>query len=196
MVADGAVDVIVSYDPNGAPSTRVEQATTCALHVPLLPGAMMMGVRLALGHGEPMRAHTADLSKGVSTLWRRGELTLASLEGLVASRVRGDPPVIIADFVAQARERHGLIALSGPHARTLQRAAWRWLGLRPKTLLRIERARAALRALACDEPLAEVAFALGFTDQPHLTRELRLFAGQTPDACRKSPRHVAQAEAR
>jgi AraC-like DNA-binding protein len=44
--------------------------------------------------------------------------------------------------------------------------------------------------LIAGEPVVEVALRLGFTDQPHLTRELRTLIGTTPAACRKSARRA------
>ena len=56
------------------------------------------------------------------------------------------------------------------------------VGLPPKTLFRIQRFHAVVNALkgrhAAD--WAEVAYGFGFSDQPHLIREFRHFAGVTP----------------
>ncbi len=57
----------------------------------------------------------------------------------------------------------------------------REIGLTPKRaarVLRLERRLALLGDLTL--PLAEVALAGGFCDQPHLNRDLRRFCGQTP----------------
>lgn len=55
------------------------------------------------------------------------------------------------------------------------------LGLSPKTfamILRFERARSLL--LAGDMSLAEIAFASGYFDQPHMNRDFRALAGSSP----------------
>ncbi|MGE0160791.1 MAG: DUF6597 domain-containing transcriptional factor [Gemmatimonadales bacterium] len=56
------------------------------------------------------------------------------------------------------------------------------VGLPPKTLLRIRRFHAVVRALEgrYDADWAAVACRFGFSDQPHLIREFRHFAGVTP----------------
>jgi hypothetical protein len=186
--ADGAVDVVVRFNA-GVPHLEVEAATVSAFTVSLAESARVLAVRLVLGHGEPLRAQTTSLAQAATSLWRRDALTLSSLEELVAGRIV-TPPSLVRDFVAHAKAHHGALPLSGRSARSLQRAARQWLGLRPKTLLRIERARAAALALIAGEPVVEVALRLGFTDQPHLTRELRTLIGTTPAACRKSARRA------
>ena len=44
----------------------------------------------------------------------------------------------------------------------------------------IERARQALSLLQKGEPILDTAYLLGYFDQPHLTRSLKLYAGKTP----------------
>lgn len=188
VTADGAVDVVVRFEA-GVPHLEIETATVSAFTVPLAERDRLLGVRLVLGHGEPLRKQAASLAQAATALWRRDELTLTSLEEEVAARLIS-PPSLVRDFVSSAREHQGALSLSGRSERTLQRAARQWLGLRPKTLLRIERARAAALALQSGEPVVDVAVRLGFTDQPHLTRELRTLLGTTPAACRKSARRA------
>jgi transcriptional regulator GlxA family with amidase domain len=56
------------------------------------------------------------------------------------------------------------------------------VGLPPKLYCRILRFQAALHLLATPPPLplAEVALAAGYSDQPHLNREFRELAGVSP----------------
>lgn len=53
-------------------------------------------------------------------------------------------------------------------------------GLAPKDVARLVRLRTARERMVQGAPLAEVAVASGFSDQPHLTREWRALAGCTP----------------
>ena len=53
-------------------------------------------------------------------------------------------------------------------------------GLRRKEIERLDRSRRAYRLLSEGVPPAEVAVAVGYSDQPHLTRELRRIRGETP----------------
>lgn len=66
------------------------------------------------------------------------------------------------------------------------------VGLGPKAVGRILRFRRAMALLGDPAlPLAEVAAASGFADQPHLTREFRAMAGVTPGAFPKLQDAVA-----
>lgn len=92
------------------------------------------------------------------------------------SRLRGDG-VVVAD--ADIRR-----ALSGDDRglsrRSWQRRFWSVTGLRRKEIERLDRSRRAYRLLSEGVPPAEVAIAVGYADQAHLTRELRRIRGETP----------------
>ena len=64
--------------------------------------------------------------------------------------------------------------------RSLQRRFLHVTGLTYKAIQQIERARHALALLQSGIPIPETAYRAGYFDQPHLTRSLKLFAGQTP----------------
>ena len=58
----------------------------------------------------------------------------------------------------------------------------RQIGLAPKTAARVIRFRALLTALATGRGLADLAYDHGYSDQAHLNRDFREFAGTTPTA--------------
>ncbi len=62
------------------------------------------------------------------------------------------------------------------------------VGLTPKELARVLRLQATLCALDSDTPLAEVADASGFSDQSHVTREVRRITGLSPSRLREALR--------
>jgi hypothetical protein len=64
--------------------------------------------------------------------------------------------------------------------RTLQRHFLKTTGLTYKTFTQIERARRAVALLQQGRSAADVAFALGYADQPHMIRSVKGFMGQTP----------------
>ena len=64
--------------------------------------------------------------------------------------------------------------------RTMQRHFLRTTGLTYKSFTQIERAQKAIALLQMGRPAADVAFALGFTDQAHMINSLRAIMGQTP----------------
>ena len=76
----------------------------------------------------------------------------------------------IADLAAE-------IGFSGRHMDTL---LWRETGLSPKAAARVFRFDRARRLLSSGAPIAAVAAACGYADQPHLTREFTGLAGCPP----------------
>ncbi len=65
------------------------------------------------------------------------------------------------------------------------------VGLTPKHYYRVKRFTAALRLLAAnaDQSLADLAASTGYSDQSHLTREFREFAGVSPTQYRPRDSH-------
>jgi AraC-like DNA-binding protein len=74
----------------------------------------------------------------------------------------------------------------GLSVRSLQRRFLHVTGLTHKTIQQIERARSALTMLQEGKPIVDVVHEAGYFDQPHLTRSLKLFAGQAPSEIVKS----------
>jgi AraC-like DNA-binding protein len=64
--------------------------------------------------------------------------------------------------------------------RSVQRRFLRATGLTHNTVYQIERARQAAALLRQGIPILDTADQLGYADQPHLTRALKRFVGQTP----------------
>jgi hypothetical protein len=97
----------------------------------------------------------------------------------------------VEDFVARLLKRETLqgnslvasIVSGRPNAateRTMQRHFLRTTGMTIKAFSQIERAQEATALLKAGEPAADVAYTLGYSDQPHLIRSLRAIMGQTP----------------
>lgn len=64
--------------------------------------------------------------------------------------------------------------------RTVQRHVLQIAGLTQRDLARIRRARHAYALLQSGKSIADVVLEAGYTDQAHLTKSLKLLAGQTP----------------
>ncbi len=84
-------------------------------------------------------------------------------------------------------ELHREAGYSSRHFIALFRAA---VGLTPKHFYRVQRFKTVVRHLGGGDPvnLADVAAAAGYSDQAHLTREFRDFAGITPTQYRPRDR--------
>jgi AraC-like DNA-binding protein len=77
--------------------------------------------------------------------------------------------------------------------RTAQRHFLRTVGLTHGAVRRIERARYATTLLQEGLPILDVVYEAGYFDQPHLTRSLKHFIGQTPAQIldRSSPQQLS-----
>jgi len=63
------------------------------------------------------------------------------------------------------------------------------MGLTPKLYARIVRFRRAMAEIETPAPLADVASACGYYDQPHMNAEFRALAGFTPRRLRAASRY-------
>ena len=70
--------------------------------------------------------------------------------------------------------------------RSIQRRFLHVTGLTYKSIQQIERARQALSLLQNGVPISDTTYQMGYFDQPHLTRSLKLLLGQTPAQIVKS----------
>jgi AraC-like DNA-binding protein len=86
-------------------------------------------------------------------------------------------------LIESARQGHVIPDLS---LRSLQRRFIRATGLSQQTIVQIDRAHQAAALLQGGQSILDTVFQLGYSDQPHLTKALRRFIGQTPAqlACR------------
>jgi hypothetical protein len=150
------------------------------------PGATWVGIRFRLGTVVPDRsvAGLVDRSAalppaGDRSFWWKGTAwrlpTFDDAEGLVERLVRED--LIGSEPVVEDALRR---TDGEPSLRTIQRRFHAATGLTRRAVRQIERARMAAVRLREGAAPAEVTTELGYYDQPHLTRSLRRFLGQTP----------------
>lgn len=94
---------------------------------------------------------------------------------------------IVDDWLCSSSDPHidTLVAASGLSMRQLERRTKRCYGLPPKTLARKYRALRAAAALGRGEDLDDSDIADSFYDQSHLIREVKRFAGLTPQQIKK-----------
>ncbi|MEM7020912.1 MAG: helix-turn-helix transcriptional regulator [Pseudomonadota bacterium] len=89
------------------------------------------------------------------------------------------------DILGQAPgnlEIRDVAAQAGTHGRALRRQFSKYLGISPKQTDRMLRVQQAIQQLSCNPniSLATLAINLGFSDQPHFTREFKAFTSCSP----------------
>jgi AraC-like DNA-binding protein len=101
--------------------------------------------------------------------------TFENAEGLVARLLRRG--LLASDELVETAAAGNPRAIS---PRSMQRHFLAVLGMTPKQFAQIKRACHAVELLRRGISAAAVAIAVGYSDQPHLTRSLKAIMGQTP----------------
>lgn len=116
---------------------------------------------------------------------------VALLEWWLDARARGGPAREIdaaVRAIAATGGRADLVRVAfsaGISLRQLERRFLADVGVAPKTFARMVRLQAALRQISDGRPLADVAHACGYYDQPHMARDFSLLAQTSPAAWRR-----------
>ena len=114
---------------------------------------------------------------GAAVEWLREHLRPAALDPAVAWAVER------IELRAGAVSIRELISRTGWSRTRLTTVFREQVGVTPKVLARIRRFRKALEMVSRgDAPVAHIALACGYYDQPHLNREFRELSGYTPGA--------------
>lgn len=177
---------------------------TMAVGVRFRPAVASAALRLDASEVRNMRVRADDLW-GDRTARRLNERLndaaaadqrLAILADVVRQRLAEACPVdpVASEVVERLSGRHpqpvnALARQLGISERQLHRRATAAFGYAPTVLariLRVQRFLAMARAAGRPTGLAELAIACGFSDQPHLTREVKAIAGTTPGAVLRS----------
>lgn len=95
----------------------------------------------------------------------------AVLAGEVVSLVEQDP------LITSVRD---LCTVLGLQERTLERFCARFLGVSPRWVIRQRRLQEAGVRIRAGASLADLSAQLGYTDQPHFSRDFRAATGWTP----------------
>ena len=139
--------------------------------------------RLAEARGEAERM--AILESALLAALREGE---ARLDRAVLGACR------MVESAAGRLRVDDVVREVGVGRRQLERRFRAAVGLSPGAAARVQRFRSALAALEAHPAgsLARLAVAAGYHDQPHLTREFRTLAGETPGRWRARRGRVAE----
>ena len=173
----------------------------------LAPGAVTRLLSVSAADLSDRHTPLADLWGSAASEWRErlaeetsSTLRLDRFERLLASRVSATPERMVGwaiDAFARGTSVKDVVEASGFSHRHFLSIFRREVGLAPKRwdrVARFQRAIAALSGSGGASP-AEVAHAVGYADQAHLTREFTAIAGLSPGrylaAPRRHPNHVA-----
>jgi AraC-like DNA-binding protein len=110
------------------------------------------------------------------------------LDAWLAGIVRGAPRREVTAAVSAIKAGGGAVDLdtiaagAGVSLRHLERRFLAEVGTPPKTFARLVRLQAALGRISRGEPLADVAHACGYYDQPHMARDFSRLAETSPAA--------------
>jgi len=182
---DGAWYMLLTRS-QGRTRLAVGGPALCRWQQPHAAGTEWLGLRLALGAflapfpAQPFLNTLVELpGAGPTTFWLYSAAwefpTLENVDTFVERLVRAE--VLRPEPVVAAVLRDQPPALA---ACTVRRRFQRATGLTPGQLHQVERVRHAARLLQQGVSILDTVAAAGYYDQPHLTRAMRRFLGQTP----------------
>lgn len=183
-VADASWDFLLVTE-GGQTRIHVAGAATAVAPITYTAGTEYIGIRMRVGAYMP-RWPASDLVDSMHLLQRAGRDTFwLQDESLPLPDYDNVEPFI------ERLARQGLVTqdpviaaylegASPGSLRSLQRRFLRATGMSPSYHQIIERARKAQDMLLKGQSILDTVFELGYTDQPHLTKSLKRYLGQTP----------------
>lgn len=176
----------------GVARLTVRGPETRATSVPIPQDAEFFGIQFSVGSFMPSLPPSLLVDRAVTLPAATGrsfrldgsdwELPGPDTADVFVERLRRAGLLVHDPVVAEAL--HGDVA--GFSTRSLERRVARATGLSRGAIGRIRRAEQAVEMLSSGVPPAEVAGRAGYADQPHLTRSLRRYVGQTPSQIGRS----------
>jgi AraC-like DNA-binding protein len=179
----------------GAAHLTVRGPETKATTAPIPEDAEFFGIQFSLGRFMP----GLPLARMVDRSWTLPRATRTSfwLNGSTWELPRPDTADVFVDKLVRAgllvRDPVVSAALQGDVAglstRSVERRVACATGLTRGAIRQIRRAEQAVELLGHGVPALDVARLAGFADQPHMTRSLKRFVGQTPSQILTSAYH-------
>jgi hypothetical protein len=179
-------ELVVTRHEGATTTLTVRGPETVATPLAYPEGGEWCGIRFRLGTLIPLLPASALVDRAVTlpaagsrTFWLHGaawpfpdyEQADAFVDRLVRDGLLVRDPV-----VAAAVQGHP----PGVSVRSVQRRFRQATGLTQGTVRQIDRARHAMALLQRGVPILDVVHEAGYYDQPHLTRALKRWLGQTP----------------
>ncbi|MEM9522975.1 MAG: AraC family transcriptional regulator [Pseudomonadota bacterium] len=177
IIPDGCRDIIVVKQGGAARDVFLTALDWRPRLVRLRANRQLFGYRLRPG----IRIENQELANLVV----RGDFAETGIQGIAHENTE---MVSLVEILAQTDDSIGRVARrAGVSERTLQRYFKRRNMPKPEFWRLLGRARRAARALLCRTPPVEIAFAFGYSDQAHMTREFTRWFGTTPVRLRQRP---------
>ncbi len=177
---DGCRDVILRRQPGERWEWLLSELDDSARSVTVSAGSEYIGRRLQPGVGVDLDALSRAL-QGISA----ENVSASRIAECCTTDLRTEE---LLSVLAQGSDAKSAAALAGTSLRTLQRTTVALTGRAPLFWIRLARVRRAAIAVQAGATAIEAATALGFTDQPHMSREFRHWLGVTPgQVARRDP---------
>jgi AraC-like DNA-binding protein len=201
VLPDGCMDILFDFRAEARERVTIVGTMSRALLVESRGATDLFAIRFRAG-GLPallgldaaeLRDRIADLGAFAAPmareLWERlAEAPEAARPAILAGGI--EPPALdplVAHCAARIEAAAGALPIAalardtGVSGRRIERRFARAVGLGPKAYARVVRFRAlAAAARAAEGSWADLAARFGYSDQPHMVREFRAFAGVTP----------------
>jgi AraC-like DNA-binding protein len=178
--AAGSSLVIVRFTEVGAPAVLHDRADrlygrTIALDA-VLPRRRIDRIQNALADARETRLQILQMERFLTSQIRAGS-------GASAQEI--SPQIEAAVQMIRSTEGRSSIAAIARHAAmsqsTLERRFRAAVGASPKKLSRLARLQHVCRLWDTGKTLTEIAFEAGYSDQPHMVHDFRLFTGMSPE---------------
>lgn len=187
VLPDGCVDLVVLRRPGDAVTLHASPLMDGPVPVSIRAGDAYRGFRLPPG----LRLDAAALAALAAQAMAR-DIDDAAIRARLPDLVtRSEATRDALACLAQASSAGAAARTLGVSLRTLERRLRAETGRSPDFWRRLVRVRRAARAIASGTSPAEAAHLHAFTDQPHLTREVRRWFGTTPARLRTDSARLA-----
>ncbi len=176
IVPDGCRDIIVKQNTNGYTSFFISPLSSCSYDVEITAGIQFQGFRLMPG----TTINEASLMMFMQNNRSLNELDRVWLENFCLMK-----PSVYEALEGLRSDLESINAVSknlGVSIRTLQRYIKSETGMSPYFWRSLVRARRCARTLGEKPTLTDAALSSGYSDQSHMTRELKQWFNCTPSA--------------
>ncbi|WP_018690845.1 AraC family transcriptional regulator [Algicola sagamiensis] len=195
---DGAIDIVYHASP-WASNTWIYGTTTRSTKIQLMSDNCYIGIRFRPGQYRHFLSISAkaltDAHSDISTsLFRSHQSVLIEagelehIDRVLLKHLEKHPPVlhVMDEVMPFIQSGHmsipDIAAVYGKSARQFERTFTDMIGLSPSQFRVIDRFQKALKLISQQPyiPLAEIAYAMGYTDQSHMIRDFKRLSGRPP----------------